>query len=299
MGASPPPEEQDAGQSRRGIHTDLTDTICPTGAATILANMLERLIALERPVVFFDTETTGTNPRMDRIVEIACVKVHPDGRRESFVRRLDPGMPIPRAATAIHGISDSDVAGEPTFADVADELTRFFDGCDLAGYNVAGFDLPVLRVEFLRVGREFDVSSRRMIDAQRIFFAHEPRHLSAAARLYCGRDHAGAHGALADAEMSLDVFVGQLERYGDLPRSVEQLHELYCAGLDRDLDPEGKIRLVSGEPTVNFGRYRGRTLREMGREDPSFLEWILQEDFSRPVKEIVRTFLPAQTTLFT
>lgn len=274
------------------------DTICPTGAATILANMLEQLLALDRPVVFFDTETTGTNPRADRIVEIACVKIHPDGRRESLVRRLDPGMPIPRGATAIHGISDSDVAGQPTFADVADELDRFFEGCDLAGYNVAGFDLPVLRVEFLRAGRDFDVTSRRLIDAQRIFFAYEPRHLSAAARFYCRREHAGAHGALADAEMTLDVFVGQLERYGDLPRSVDELHQRYCAGLDQDMDPEGKIRLVSGEPTVNFGRNRGRTLREIGREDPSFLEWILQEDFSQPVKEIVRAFLPAQATLF-
>jgi DNA polymerase III subunit epsilon len=260
--------------------------------------MLERLLALDRPVVFFDTETTGTNPRLDRIVEIACVKIHPDGRRESLVRRLDPGMPIPRGASAVHGIFDADVAGQPTFADVAEELDGFFSGCDLAGYNVAGFDLPMLRVEFLRAGRDFDVASRRLIDAQRIFFAHEPRHLTAAARLYCGREHAGAHGALADAEMTLDVFVGQLERYGDLPRSVAQLHELYCAGLDRDVDPEGKIRLVDGEPTVNFGRYRGRTLKEMGREDPSFLEWILSEDFSRPVKDIVRAYLPAQATLF-
>lgn len=250
------------------------------------------MIPLDRPVVFFDTETTGTNPRADRIVEIACVKVHPDGRRESLVRRLDPGMAIPPGATAIHGIGDADVRGLPGFWDVAPELAAFFDGCDLGGYNIAGFDLPILRVEFLRAGLEFDVSSRRLIDAQRIFFAHEPRHLSAAARFYCRADHAGAHGALADAEMTLRVFLGQLERYESLPRSVAELHEIYCAGLDRDMDPEGKIRLVNGEPTVNFGRQRGKTLRDMAREDPGFLHWILSEEFSKPVKEIVRGFLP-------
>jgi len=295
-------EEQDAGHDppvrpRLAGSRPLWDTICPSGPPES-PQMLEKMISLDRPVVFFDTETTGTNPRADRIVEIACVKIHPDGGRETFVRRLDPRIPIPRGATAIHHISDADVVGKPTFAEIAAELRRFFDGCDLAGYNIAGFDLPVLRVEFLRAGIEFDVTSRRLIDAQRIFFAYEPRHLTAAARFYCRREHAGAHGALADAEMTLDVLVGQLERYEDLPRSVAELHELYCAGLDRDMDPEGRIRLIDGEPTVNFGRHRGRTLKEMGREDPTFLEWILKEEFSGPVKEIVRAYLPAQVDLF-
>lgn len=254
--------------------------------------MLEKLLALDRPVVVFDTETTGTNPRSDRIVEIACLKIHPDGRRESWVRRINPRMPIPPASTAIHGIADADVAALEGFAELAGELATFLDGCDLAGYNIAGFDLPVLRVEFLRAGIDFDISNRRLVDAQRIFFAHEPRHLSAAARFYCQTDHAGAHGALADAEMTLRVLEGQLSRYEELPRSVAQLHELYCAGLDRDMDPEGRIRLVNGEPTVNFGRNRGKSLKEMGREEPGFLRWIMKGEFSAPVKEIVKKFLP-------
>jgi DNA polymerase III subunit epsilon len=254
--------------------------------------MLEKLLALDRPVVVFDTETTGTNPRSDRIVEIACLKVHPDGRRESWVRRVNPRMPIPPASTAIHGIADADVANLGGFAELAGELASFLDGCDLAGYNIAGFDLPVLRVEFLRAGIEFDISNRRLVDAQRIFFAYEPRHLSAAARFYCQTDHAGAHGALADAEMTLRVLEGQLSRYEDLPRSVAELHELYCAGLDRDMDPEGRIRLVNGEPTVNFGRNRGKSLKEMVRAEPGFLRWILKGEFSAPVKEIVKKFLP-------
>ena len=253
--------------------------------------MLDKLLALDRPVVVFDTETTGTNPRADRIVEIACLKVHPDGRRESWVRRMNPRMPIPPASTAIHGISDADVAGLDGFAELAPELAAFLEGCDLAGYNIAGFDLPVLRVEFLRAGIEFDISNRRLVDAQRIFFAHEPRHLSAAARFYCQSEHAGAHGALADAEMTLRVLEGQLARYAQLPRSVLELHELYCAGLDRDMDPEGRIRLINGEPTVNFGRNRGRTLKDMNREEPGFLKWIMKGEFSIPVKEIVRKFL--------
>jgi len=254
--------------------------------------MLEGLLPLERPLVIFDTETTGTNPRADRIVEIACVKIHPDGRRETWQARLNPGIPIPPVSTAIHRISDRDVAGCPRFQDVAAKLAAFLEGCDLGGYNITGFDLPVLRIEFLRAGVAFDISERRLVDAQRIFFAREPRHLTAAARFYCDVEHNGAHGALADAEMTLRVLAGELKRYGDLPRSVADLHELFCAGLDQDLDPEGRFRLVNGEPTVNFGKNRGRTLKDMSRNEPGFLKWILKGDFSKPVKEIARKFLP-------
>ena len=254
--------------------------------------MLEGLLPLERPLVIFDTETTGTNPRADRIVEIACVKIHPGGRRETWQARLNPGIPIPPLSTAIHRISDRDVAGCPRFQDVAARLAAFLEGCDLGGYNITGFDLPVLRIEFLRAGVAFDISERRLVDAQRIFFAREPRHLTAAARFYCDVEHNGAHGALADAEMTLRVLAGELKRYGDLPRSVADLHELFCAGLDQDLDPEGRFRLVNGEPTVNFGKNRGRTLKDMSRNEPGFLKWILKGDFSKPVKEIARKFLP-------
>ena len=242
--------------------------------------VLEKLLSLDRPLVVFDTETTGTNPRLDRIVEIACVKVHPDGRREEWVRRFDPGMRIPAASTAVHRITDRDVAGLPRFGDCASELLAFLDGCDLAGYNMTGFDLPVLRNEFHRVGIVFDVTHRRLVDGQRIFFAREPRNLSAAARFYCEAEHGGAHGALADAVMTLRVIAGQLDRYADLPRSVAELHEQFCAGIDQDMDPEGRIRLINGEPTINFGRHRGRTLQALSREEPGVLKWILKGDRS-------------------
>ncbi len=254
--------------------------------------MLEKLLPLDRPLVVFDTETTGTNPRLDRIIEIACVKVHPDGRREEWVRRFDPGICIPAASTAVHRITDRDVAGLPRFCDCAPELHAFLEGCDLAGYNMTGFDLPVLRNEFHRAGIVFDVKERRLVDGQRIFFAREPRNLSAAARFYCEAEHDGAHGALADAIMTLRVIAGQLDRYADLPRSVAGLHDLFCAGIDQDMDPEGRIRLINGEPTINFGRHRGRTLRALSREEPGVLKWILKGDFSRFVKEIVGKFLP-------
>jgi DNA polymerase-3 subunit epsilon len=254
--------------------------------------MLENLLPLDRPLVVFDTETTGTNPRMDRIIEIACVKVYPDGRQEEWVRRFNPGIRIPAASTAVHRIRDGDVAGLPRFCDCAGDLAVFLEGCDLAGYNMTGFDLPVLRNEFHRAGIVFDVSSRRLLDGQRIFFAREPRNLSAAARFYCELEHDGAHGALADARMTLRVLAGQLDRYGDLPRSVAELHDLFCAGIDQDMDPEGRIRLINGEPTINFGRHRGRTLRALSREEPGVLKWILKGDFSRFVKEIVDKFLP-------
>lgn len=254
--------------------------------------MLQALLPLDRPLVVFDTETTGTNSRSDRIVEIACVKIHPDGRREDWERRLNPGIPIPAGSTAIHGISDADVASAPRFRDVAAELAAYLAGCDLAGYNIAGFDLPVLRAEFLRAGVPFEVSDRRLVDAQRIFFAREPRHLAAAARFYCQSEHDGAHGARADAEMTLRVLVGQLERYVELPRSVAELHDQFCAGIDQDIDPEGRFRLVNGEPTVNFGKNRGRLLKDISREEPGFLRWILKGDFSEPVKSVARKYLP-------
>jgi len=256
--------------------------------------MLHGQLALERPLIVFDTETTGTNPRADRIIEIACLKVHPDGRREEWIRRINPGIPIPPVSTGIHGITDADVAAAPRFREVAAELAAFLAGADLAGYNIAGFDLPVLRAEFLRAGVPFDVSQRRLVDAQRIFFSREPRHLSAAARFYCQSDHQGAHGALADAEMTLRVLEGQLERYAELPRSVAELHEMFCAGIDQDLDPEGRIRLVNGEPTINFGKNRGRALRDISREEPGFLRWILKGDFSEPVKTLARKYLPPE-----
>lgn len=254
--------------------------------------MLENRLPLDRPLVVFDTETTGTHPRLDRIIEIACLKVHPDGRQEEWVRRFNPGIRIPAASTAIHRIRDDDVAGMPRFSVCAAELAAFLEGCDLAGYNMTGFDLPVLRNEFHRAGIVFDLASRRLLDGQRIFFAREPRNLSAAARFYCEADHDGAHGALADARMTLRVIAGQLDRYADLPRSVAELHELFCAGVDQDMDPEGRIRMINGEPTINFGRHRGRTLRALSREEPGVLRWILKGDFSRFVKEIVGKFLP-------
>ncbi len=254
--------------------------------------MLDNLLPLDRPLVVFDTETTGTNPRHDRIIEIACLKIRPDGGREDFVRRLNPGIPIPAASTAIHGIREADVATAPRFREVAPSLAAFLDGADLAGYNITGFDLPVLRVEFLRAGVPFEIADRRIVDAQRIFFAREPRHLAAAARFYCQTDHAGAHGALADAEMTLRVLAGQLQKYEELPRTVPELHEQFCAGLDQDMDPEGRIRLVNGEPTVNFGKNRGRLLRDISREEPGFLRWIIKGDFSEPVKDIAKKYLP-------
>jgi DNA polymerase-3 subunit epsilon len=260
--------------------------------------MIHEALQLARPLVVFDLETTGTNPRSDRIVEIACLKIFPDGSREQWVRRLNPRMPIPPASTAIHGIADADVRDAPSFKDVAPDLAHFLLGCDLAGYNITGFDLPVLRTEFLHAGVPFEMTDRRIVDAQRIFFAKEPRHLSAAARFYCHQEHDGAHGALADAEMTLKVLAGQLTHYKDLPGSVVELHELFCAGLDQDIDPEGRFRLIKGEPTVNFGKNRGRLLKDISREEPGFLRWILKGDFSQPVKEIARKYLPVEGDLF-
>jgi DNA polymerase-3 subunit epsilon len=180
---------------------------------------------------------------------------------------LQPGHAHPARVDVDPRNLRRDVASAPRFRDCAAELAAFLDGCDLGGYNITGFDLPVLRIEFLRAGVPFDVTQRRIVDAQRIFFAGNRATSPRPARFYCQSDHDGAHGALADARMTLRVLAGQLERYADIPRTVAELHDLFCAGVDQDMDPEGRFRMVQGEPTVNFGKNRGRTLRDMSRED--------------------------------
>jgi DNA polymerase-3 subunit epsilon len=180
-------------------------------------------LTLDRALAVFDLETTGTSPGSDRIVEICVAVLLPDGGRDVVTRRVNPGRPIPPEATAVHGISDSDVADAPPFREIAPGLLRLLEGCDLAGFNVLSYDLPLLQAEFERCNLTFDVGDRRIVDAQRIYHRKEPRTLSAAVKFYTGREHAGAHGAEADVLATVDVLDAQIERYPDLPRDVEGL----------------------------------------------------------------------------
>jgi DNA polymerase-3 subunit epsilon len=190
------------------------------GRATMFKNLV-----LEKPLAIIDLETTGTDPQSDRIVEIGLLRVTPDGRRCRRVFRLNPGVPIPPAATEVHGITDEDVAEEPRFADVAADLLVLLDGCDLCGFNLKRFDLRVLHVEFARAGKALSLQGRAIVDALEIFFAHEKRDLTAAVRFYCNREHENAHSAGADAMATAEVLDAMLARYQNLPRTAAGLHQ--------------------------------------------------------------------------
>ena len=247
--------------------------------------MLENL-HLERPLAVFDIESTGVVPQRDRIVEIAVMKVMPDGTSRTSVRRLNPGMPIPPGATAIHGITDADVADCPHFEDIAEKLLAYLDDCDLAGYNISGFDVPLLENEFKRAGLDFRASSRKIVDAYSIFCKLFPRTLTAAYKFFCNKDLENAHGAAADTEASWEVLLGQLARHPELPRTVAELAD-YSDMTDPDaVDKNRRFKWNGDEVVVNFGKYAGRTLRDIAENEPGFLRWIIKNDFPDDVRDI-------------
>ena len=243
-------------------------------------------IELKRPLVVFDIESTGVSPRRDRIIELAAVKLYPDGREEERCWLLNPTVHIPDETTNIHGISDSDVAQCPTFAERVGEIFEFFEGCDLGGFNSDRFDIPCLEEEFARCGFNFASSRRRRIDAQRIYHKKEPRDLTAAVRFYCGRPHEGAHGAEADAKATVDVLREQLTRYGDLPKSVDALDEYLVPRDPLNADRNGCFRWKNGEWTINFGKKRGESLKRIMIEEPNFLRWFTKGDFETDARMI-------------
>lgn len=233
------------------------------------------LLKLQRPLVFFDLETTGVRIGKDRIVQIGVVRLDPDGTRTSWQTLVQPGMPIPPEASAVHGITDADVADAPTLDEVAAELLAHFQGADLSGFNLLRFDVPFLTEDLLRVGVEWDSTRARIVDVQRIYHRMEPRNLGAAVRFYCGREHEGAHDALADVEATADVLLAQLERYPDLPADVDQLGEM--SG-DRQRPPDAAGKLLfneEGAVCLSFGKYKGWTLGNIGRNDPGYMQWLM------------------------
>ena len=245
----------------------------------------------DRPIAFFDIESTGTNVRSDRIIDLAIVKLHPDGRREEHTFRVNPERPIPPEASKVHGIYDKDVAGCPTFKQVAAQVAKLFEGCDLGGYNILRFDIPMLCEEFNRAGVPFGADGRRVVDPQRIFHQREPRDLTAALNFYCGEEHLGAHGALDDVVATIQVLEGQFKKYEDLPKDINQLSN-YCNPRDPSwADSTGKLKWVAGELTINFGKKQGSKLRDLAAKDTSYLRWILDSNFPRDVTDIVSNAL--------
>ena len=252
---------------------------------------MELQLQLARPLVVFDIESTGISPRRDRIVELAAIKILPDGSEERRCWLLNPTIPIPPETTAIHGITDEIVKDCPTFAEKAGEIFAFFRDCDLSGYNADRFDTPCLEEEFARVGLNFGVAARKHVDVQRIFHRKEPRDLTAAVRRYCRRDHAGAHGAEADAQATLDVLKAQIAEYADLPREVAALDEYLVPHDPLNADRNGLLRWRDGELTVNFGKKKGAILRKLLLDEPNFLRWFVKGDFDTDARMIVKDLL--------
>ncbi len=243
-------------------------------------------LKLTRPLVFFDLETTGVDAANDRIVEMSFIKVLENGDREVKTRRVNPGRPIPAAASAVHGIMDEDVAGEPFFAQVAKSLKGWLEGCDLAGFNSNRFDVPVLVEELLRAGVELDLSDVKFVDVQNIFHKKEQRTLVAAYKFYCGKDIENAHSAQADIEATYEVLLAQLEKYDDLDGTVEFLSEY--TKMNNNVDLAGRVIFDEhGNPVFNFGKHKGRAVIEVFKSDPSYYNWIMRGDFTLNTKQVV------------
>lgn len=251
-----------------------------------------RNLQLDRPLVAFDLETTGVRPGQDRIVEIAMIRVEPDGSRRTFRSLVNPQMPIPPGASAVHGIHDADVADAPALAALAAEITAFLDGADLAGFNSFRFDAPMLEAELTRVGCQIELLGRRHLDAQIIFHKMEPRTLIAAYAKFCGKELVDAHSALADVEATLEVLDAQLGHYPDLPKDSAALHAFCHPDEGRWVDRGRKFYWgEDGEAAFGFGKYEDRSLRDVKAENAGYLEWMLGKDFSDEVKGILREAL--------
>ncbi len=247
-------------------------------------------LKLTRPVVFFDLETTGADIIKDRIVEIALIRIHPDGSRDSMVRRVNPELPITPGAFAVHGIRDEDVQDSPNFAAIAQQVFDYFQECDVAGYNVLNFDIPLLAEEFLRVGITPDFDSCHIIDPQQIFFRMEKRTLSAAVEFYCGKTLQNAHSAEADTQAVIDVLTGQLERYPQLAVNVEHLHQ-FAFGPEPLVDYARRLVHKNGEVCYNFGKYQGRAVRDILKADPAYHHWVLEKEFALHTKQKLRELI--------
>lgn len=239
-------------------------------------------IPLDRPLVFFDLETTGLRVGTDRIVEMALIRVSPQGDVLEKVRRFNPEIPIDPGAIAVHGITDEDVADEAPFRTRARSLAQLLEGCDIAGFNIRRFDLPMLEAEFARAEVPFDTQGRRLIDMQTIFHREEPRDLTAAARFYLKREHPEAHTALGDIRTSAAVLSAQMDRYPELPRDLDGLHA-YCDEHSPYDGPLGQWFRVTEEGLIfRKGKHEGTFLGDVARDDASYLEWILRLDDVRP-----------------
>ncbi|PQJ81195.1 3'-5' exonuclease [Polaribacter glomeratus] len=244
-------------------------------------------LKLSKPIVFFDLETTGVNIATDRIVEIAILKVFPNGNKESKTWLVNPEMEIPKESSEIHGITNEQVATEPTFKELAQKVNEMVAGCDLAGFNSNRFDIPLLAEELMRAGIDFDMKNRKAIDVQVIFHKKEQRTLGAGYQFYCGKELEGAHGAEADTNATYEILLAQLDKYPDLENSVDALSEFSTHGERADF--AGFILMNDEKQEIfSFGKYKGRTVEEVFIENPGYNNWIQNADFPLYTKKVLR-----------
>ncbi len=244
-------------------------------------------LKLEKPIVFFDLETTGINIATDRVVEISILKVFPNGNKESKTWLVNPEMEIPAHVTAVHGITNEKVVNEPTFKELADQINTMIADADLAGFNSNRFDIPLLAEELLRAGIDFDMDNKKAIDVQVIFHKKEQRTLSAGYKFYCGKELEGAHSAEADTLATYEILKAQLDKYDDIENSVEALSE-YSAHTKR-ADFAGFILFDDEKKEIfSFGKYKGRRVEDVLKENPGYNSWIQQADFPLYTKKVLR-----------
>lgn len=242
------------------------------------------MLVLNRPIAFIDLETTGVSLSTDRIVEIAIIKVLPDNSRQVKRKLINPQIPIPKTSTDIHGITDEMVKDAPTFKQAGNEIKQYLENCDLGGYNSNRFDIPILMEEFLRAGMEVDLSNRRMIDVQHIFYTMEPRTLTAAYKFYCQKELVNAHSAEADVEATIDVFMSQVDRYKNLGNSVDSI--LGTIGEEKVVDYARRFCFDDkGVEVFNFGKYKGRAVSEVLKSEPQYYDWMMKGDFPLHTKQ--------------
>jgi DNA polymerase-3 subunit epsilon len=241
------------------------------------------MLQLIKPLAVIDLECTGMNLSTDRIVEIAIVKIMPDGRKLIKRKLINPEMPIPHSSTEIHGITDEMVKDAPTFRQVANEIRQFIDTADLAGYNSNRFDIPMLVEEFLRVSLDLDFRNRKLIDVQKIFHAMEQRTLTAAYRFYCNANLENAHSAEADANATWEVLQSQVERYPQLGLTIESI--LKCIGEENTVDFARRMVMENGREVFNFGKHKGRVVTDVLKAEPQYYDWMMKGDFPLHTKQ--------------
>lgn len=252
-------------------------------------------LKLKKPLAFFDLETTGINITNDRIVEVSVAKLHPNGEKEIKTMRLNPGRAIPLESSLIHGIYDDDVKDAPKFQQIAKSLAVFLEGCDLAGYNIVKFDVPMLVEEFLRAGVDFELKNRNLVDSQKIFHLMEPRTLSAAYMFFCNKELIGAHGAEADTLATLEVLDAQMAKYegkeikdknGDLfVPIINDMAELHKISIGNTYDLAGRMIYNSQQQIVfNFGKHKDKLVTEVFEKESSYYEWMINGDFPLDTK---------------